>query len=60
MLLSDGGRRPLMIYEDGRESELVLDSVHVDPDWVGVASIRSGNRKGNKIASQPGSLARLV
>jgi len=47
----------MKINEDGREVEHIQGSGHHGPDWVGVASIRSG--KGYKIASQPG-LARLV
>jgi len=47
----------MKIYEDGREVEHIQGSGHHGPDWVGVASIRSG--KGYKISSQPG-LARLV
>ena len=43
--------------EEGREVEHTQGSGHHGPDWVGVASIRSG--KGYKISSQPG-LQRLV
>ena len=43
--------------EDGREVEHIQGSGHHGPDWVGVASIRSG--KGYKISSQPG-LQRLI
>ncbi len=43
--------------EDGREVEHTQGSGHHGPDWIGVASIRSG--KGYKISSQPG-LQRLI
>jgi hypothetical protein len=41
----------MKIMEDGREVEHTQGSGHHGPDWVGVASIRSG--KGYKISSQP-------
>ena len=47
----------MKIIEDGREVEQILGSGHHGPDWVGVASIRSG--KGYKINGQP-SLQRLI
>jgi len=44
-------------FQGGHEVEHIQGSGHHGPDWVGVASVRSG--KGYKIASQPG-LQRLV
>ena len=47
----------MKVIEGSREVEHIQGSGHHGPDWVGVASIRSG--KGYKISSQP-SLQRLV
>ena len=47
----------MKIMEEGREVEHTQGSGHHGPDWVGVASIRSG--KGYKISSQP-TLQRMI
>ena len=47
----------MKVLEDGREVENITGSGHHGPDWVGVASIRSG--KGYKVAGQP-VLQRLI
>ena len=47
----------MKVLEDGREVENITGSGHHGPDWVGVASIRSG--KGYKVNGQP-VLQRLI